>query len=58
MKSRIEQNPTPPSQATSGDKAPYATPGLRVFGAVKHLTKGGGGSRTDGNGLSKDRSKT
>jgi hypothetical protein len=43
--------PVQPACAATG-KAPYAKPELRVFGAVKTLTKGQAGSGTDSAGKS------
>jgi hypothetical protein len=44
---RLETNPVAAVQGRAG-KAPYVKPVLRVFGSVKSLTKGNGGSITDG----------
>jgi len=56
MKNNTLENPTQPKGPEKAIKSPYAQPVLRVFGSVKQLTKGGGGSRSDGNGPSKDQS--
>ena len=32
-------------------KKPYATPTLRLYGAVHHFTQGSGGSMNDGGGV-------
>jgi hypothetical protein len=56
MKNNTLENHTQAKVSENTVKAPYAKPVLRIFGSVKQLTKGGGGSRFDGNGPSKDQS--
>jgi hypothetical protein len=56
MKNSTLDNSTLATGSDKNAKAPYAKPVLRTFGSVKNLTKGGGGSRIDGNGPSKDQS--
>lgn len=50
MDNSASKNPAQPSGPTVGGKPPYTKPVLRVFGSVKHLTKGGSGSNIDNNG--------
>jgi hypothetical protein len=54
MKNSMLEKTTLVTGSDKDTKAPYAKPVLRTFGSVKSLTKGGGGSRIDGNGPSKD----
>lgn len=50
MENSASKNPAQPSGPAVGGKHPYTKPVLRVFGSVKHLTKGGNGSNIDNNG--------
>lgn len=48
MKNNPLDKSVQPIEPRKTGKAPYAKPVLRVFGSVKNLTKGHGGSVPDG----------
>jgi hypothetical protein len=48
MKNNTLEKITSPKRLDKSAKAPYSSPVLRVFGLVKNLTKGSGGSIADG----------
>jgi hypothetical protein len=48
MKNNTLEKIASPKRLDTSAKAPYSSPALRVFGLVKHLTKGNGGSVVDG----------
>jgi len=48
MNIKKSDKPTQPQQSIASKKSLYSTPALRVFGSVKHLTKGNNGTKADG----------